>query len=200
MAFTATNWITLDNETFASLVLEKKLSVFGPDSDGYCYCGPVRGSSGDEVYRTPSSDWGQAPLIQGATADPAAGAEIATITVPVGKKWKLYSIHATLVSDATVANRYPYINIAPDGTNILLIARSSVAQTASLTIPWMWAPNNAFGTTTPAAISGYGMNIGLGIQDGLELPAGAIITFLTTGIVAGDNWGVCRYRYKELPV
>ena len=57
--------------------------------------------------------------------DPAAGVEISE-TVPTGVRWRLLSFAATFVTDGTVANRFPRLQI-DDGANVILATTSTVA-------------------------------------------------------------------------
>jgi len=177
---------------FAQLVLENKLEVI--KSGGYMYAAN-KTDDGYDLYRT-FDDWGAIPVSTGATADPAAGANPATITVPAGKRWQFIAWRAILVNDATVANRYLTATVTPDGTNYTRRFFSVQAQPASTTHIYVLHPGTP-GEVYDAGNTWHTIGMGLSL---LELSAGATITFATTGIVAGDNWGIAYYEYKEAPV
>jgi hypothetical protein len=136
--------------------------------------------------------WDSYSVLTGVTADPAAGAAVPTITVPAGKRWVFLGARVQLVDDATVANRYMYISIAHDGTNTDQRVQSPSAMVASYTSDWNFTPTNL------ASISN-GADSQLGFGAGIELAAGATVIISAVGLVAGDNFGVCRYYYKEAP-
>lgn len=135
--------------------------------------------------------------VLGTSADPAAGAECATFTVPAGKRWEIHGWSGSLTTDATVANRYPQLYITLDGTIITQRYLDSVAQTATLTTRWTFSTGITPLAVNPAAIA-TNMNVGIGFFP-KELPAGATVYVVTTGIVAGDNWGVATLYGKEIP-
>jgi len=64
--------------------------------------------------------------------DPAAGDEI-SITVPARRRWKIHSIHFTLNTDATVADRIIVLQVT-DGTNLFFELADPTAQIASSSI------------------------------------------------------------------
>ena len=136
-------------------------------------------------------NWDQITIKSGATADPAAGAQLASITVPAGKRWKFVSLEATLVTDATVATRYFLVTYYMDGTNITYQTLAGVNITASLTRVQSYV-TGSFVTTA-------GTEYGQHLPD-IELPAGATITMVAIALVAGDNISAATYYYKEASV
>jgi hypothetical protein len=113
-------------------------------------------------------------------SDPAAGAEISE-TVPTGARWRLLSWRASLVTDATVANRVMSLLI-DDGSLTLWQSATPTAHTASLSVSYIFGLGatsaNQQGVmllSTPAAP--------------LVLPAGYRIRTTTSNLQAGDNWG-----------
>lgn len=120
--------------------------------------------------------------------DPAAGAEIAE-TVPTGARWRLQSLRAALVTDATAANREVAI-VFDDGTNTYAEAHAGVNQAASLTRQYTAAIAGVRG----AAATGTGILIAI---PSLILPAGHRIRTSVTNLQAGDNWGAPRLLIEE---
>lgn len=120
--------------------------------------------------------------------DPAAGVEISD-TVPTGARWKLFAWRATLVTDATAANRLPAL-VIDDGTTEIYRAVSTTNHTASLT----WAYNAAI---AGAAAAQSASNVGLILPASLVLLAGYRIRTVTAAIVAGDNWGAPQLLVEE---
>jgi hypothetical protein len=123
-----------------------------------------------------------------AGSDPAAGAEIAE-TVPTGARWRLQSLRAALVTDATAANREVAIAF-DDGTNTYAEAHSGVNQAASLTRQYTAAIAGIRG----AAATGTGILLAI---PAVILPAGHRIRTSTTNLQAGDNWGAPRLLVEE---
>jgi hypothetical protein len=120
--------------------------------------------------------------------DPAAGVEISE-TVPTGVRWRVISFTATLVTDATVANRIPRLQV-DDGANVVATVTSTVGQTASVTAAWSWADWGAI----PTSLTNANMQP---LPANLWLPPGYRIRTLTAAIVAGDNWGAPQYLVEE---
>lgn len=120
--------------------------------------------------------------------DPAAGVEILE-TVPAGARWKLKAFNCALSTDATVANRYPRIQIT-DGTNIIWEEDPPTAQTASLTQNFNTGPSTI---RTAVAIA----NKIWALPSEMTLEAGYQIKTATISLQAGDNWGVPKITVEE---
>lgn len=123
-----------------------------------------------------------------ASADPAAGAEFSE-TVPTAARWRFHSLYATLVTDATAANRYPTL-VFDDGANI--VQRSVVASPtpASSTFMYTFAPYGSPMGTGSTSFAGV-------IPGDVNLPAAYRIRSITTGMVVGDNWGPPQLLVEE---
>ena len=106
--------------------------------DGVLYAARA-GHKDDVLYKTDtvapadSFNWDQIPVETGATADPAAGAQLANIVVPAGKRWLFIGGYGSIVTDGTGANRYLYMTVKHDGTNTTVRFAHATAMTASLT-------------------------------------------------------------------
>jgi hypothetical protein len=124
----------------------------------------------------------QGEILTLSSADPAAGAEI-SYTLPAGYRYQILSVQATLVTDATAANRFPVLTIN-DGTNDVAGFAAGTAQTATQTVAYQFGPG----------IAGYQASLRTHVPTAtpLILKAGNIIKTVTAGIVAGDNWGIAR--------
>jgi hypothetical protein len=120
--------------------------------------------------------------------NPAAGAEISE-TVPTGARGLLKSLRASLVTDATVANRYPVLTL-DDGTTVLDTYMVDSAQAASSTRAISWHPQ------TPIAVV-VATGVGVPISDNRILSEGYRIKTVTSGLVAGDNWGAPQLLVEE---
>jgi hypothetical protein len=120
--------------------------------------------------------------------DPGAGAEISE-TVPTGARWRLLAMRATLVTDATVANRFPILNF-DDGATIFASADAPAAQAASLT--WNWTTGGAV-QRAAATVSTPAWAVP---TPPILLPGYRIRT-TTSALVAGDNWGAPQLLVEE---
>lgn len=120
--------------------------------------------------------------------DPAAGIEV-TETVPAGARWRLVALKVTLVTDATVANRFPVLTI-DDGTNVVLAVSVATAVTATQTATFSFADVGA--NAAPVITAGV-----VSFPKDFSLFGGYRIKTLTTGIVAGDNYGAPVYLVEE---
>ena len=142
-------------------------------------------------------DWGQrkdpfpqAPVISAATADPAAGADAAAVTVPAGRKWLLLTTYYIVVTDANVANRYWRLTV-DDGTNDTFVYLAPTAITASIT------RNISTGHLVDdysGALQYWKISLPT-----FELPATWNFQIELVSIQATDNIAAVRYTYKDVP-
>jgi hypothetical protein len=122
-------------------------------------------------------------------SNPAAGANW-SITVPAGAAWVLLSARATLATSVTVASRVPDLRVQDGSGNTLLDAQAGVAQTASLTDAWNWAPGNVTATVLSA------VNL-VALPTAFRLNAGWVIQQVTTGLQAADQWSAIALSVTE---
>lgn len=123
-----------------------------------------------------------------AGTDPAAGAEISE-AVPTNARWRLLSLRASLVTDGTVANRFPRL-IVDDGTTVLFSSEVTPAQAASQTSQNQWA---AWGV---GQYSGQALAYSP-LPPRLLLMGGYRLLTLVTNLQAGDNWGAPQLLVEE---
>ena len=130
-----------------------------------------------------------AGLIRSITGtDPAAGDEISE-TVPSGARWKLLALQATLVTDATVANRGPRLTF-DDGTTECYSSDAAEVQAASVTR--VFAAGQ--GTQRLAVV---GNRASWQWPVGVLLLAGWRIRTSTSALQVGDNWGAPQLVVEE---
>lgn len=146
--------------------------------------------TGDMNYTQGMVDWDAVGMIRATTADPAAGAQLAVVTVPAGKRMKIYSAEATVVCDATVANRYFTLYVRMNGTDNTYITNAGLTITASQTKIQSFKS----GSLITTAGTQYGMHF-----PEMELPAGATLFMFLSNIQAADDIGAMTYTYKVLP-
>ena len=120
--------------------------------------------------------------------DPAAGVEISE-TVPTGARWRFISMKVTLVTDATVDDRVPTLNLT-DGTNELTRFPAPTAHTASITKIYTFS---SIGDVTSVISEGIVASTGIDII----LSAGFMIKTFTRGLKAGDNYGAPQLLVEE---
>lgn len=121
--------------------------------------------------------------------DPAAGAEVSE-TVPTAALWRLHALRVSLVTDATVASRYPFL-VYDDGTTEFHRSGAGALQAASLTTIQNWAIGEA-----RALLSTQAGNAP--IPSGVWLAGGSRIRTVTANLQAGDNYGAPVYIVEEL--
>lgn len=136
-----------------------------------------------------SSLAGQGFLRSFTGTDPAAGAEISE-TVPAGARWRFQSLHATLVTDATVATRNVQLLI-DDGATTFHRGNAATSQAASLTFPYTFSPN---GQAMVGAVNNAPQ---ICTPVGLVLLAGWRIRTLTANVQATDNYGAPQLALEE---
>jgi hypothetical protein len=122
--------------------------------------------------------------------DPAAGAE-ASVTVPAGTQWELYSVGITLVTSAAVANRTPHL-LVDDGTNVVANLVPAAVQAASATVAYSFTEAGV----DYAAVRDGVMLVGQ-LPTGLRLGPGWRIRTLTTALDVGDNYGAPVVAYRS---
>jgi hypothetical protein len=123
------------------------------------------------------------------TADPAAGSELAALTVPTGKLWEPLLYTASLVQGIT-QTPWPSL-VIDDGTNVVAqMLSGTAAQSVSVTTRHTWGIGLL-------AAGGAGGAASVGGLPRLILPAGYRIRTLTGGIGANTDYGVARLMVKE---
>ena len=132
---------------------------------------------------------GQGNITDATGADPAAGVEW-SITVPFGARWRLISVHASLVTDATVANRFAMINVANTGGLRIFRANSNTAHTASINGLYSFS-------AAPRTVDGANNTFNIGLPPDLWLLSGDVISSIVQNLQAGDNWGAPVARVEE---
>lgn len=130
-----------------------------------------------------------------ALADPAAGAEYATQTVPTNTLWRLKGFSGTLVSSADAANRRPTVRIT-DGSNEVFRAVGRNSQSASLTTLWSgFQPTDAKANSDDVS-TGFSGSLS-SVQDLREIPEAYEVTFVTESLQGADDWGAGRLLVEE---
>lgn len=123
-----------------------------------------------------------------ASLDPVAGAEISE-TVPDRAIWRPIAWTATLVTNATAANRR--VNLLFDtGVTVYHRLRAQIDQTASQTTLYS-ASNPGAGNDTPNVFAPL-----MGTME-LRLREGHRIRTLTEALQAGDNWGAALLLVEQ---
>ena len=137
-------------------------------------------------------DWDRLPLLVGTTNDPVAGAVSADVTVPAGRRWKVYGMTVTIVCAAVAATRIPYYTVAHNGTTIDMIWGGITGATTGQTRSYRWING--------LSVENTGMAVLAGILEpflAFEISAGAVISPECQAIDAGDNLSATIYLYKE---
>jgi hypothetical protein len=124
------------------------------------------------------------------SSDPAAGAEIDMTRNDYFLK-RFLSFTATLVADATVANRYVHLKITDGLNGSSHEVASTIAQTASQTRKYHFMA----GLNVPCYSEDD--DIFVTVPDRLWMGGSGRIQTVTTGLVAGDNWGVAEVGVEE---
>ena len=120
--------------------------------------------------------------------DPAAGAEISQ-TVPTNARWRPMAVYASLVTDATVADRYPTLTL-DNGTTVFFRTEQVDAHAAGVTRTYCWSlgyPRMG----APSILVSHPLPIDI------VLPQAYRIRTATANIQAGDNWGAPQLYCEE---
>lgn len=124
-----------------------------------------------------------------ALANPAAGADFASVTVPDMVVWQLRGFAATLVAGVAVASRRLRLEFLRGGTVFAGWVANSV-QMASQTTQWRLTQN--------ARTAGdQGIRVQDILPDDLQLYPGDVIDFDTDALQAADDWGAGRLLVEE---
>ena len=118
-----------------------------------------------------------------------AGAEIEE-AVPTNVRWRLLGLQATLVTDATVANRRPTVVITDDADLDLFRFRGQADQAASLTMQHVFSPQQYLAGSDGARAHYV-------LPPDTFLPQGWKFKTVTANIAAGDNWGAPQIWVEE---
>ena len=138
-------------------------------------------------------NWDKLRVSLAYTANPAAGAQPAAITVPASQVFQFRGGGYLVTTDANIVNRYPFCGTKDDGTNYHMRAISLLPITASLTAAEAWfVPGAASGGPV-----GSGLSQTIGIAP-LEVDAAGVIQFGLASIQVGDDIGVVYYKVKKL--
>jgi hypothetical protein len=135
-----------------------------------------------------------------AIANPAAGAEVIQV-VPAGKRWKLLSFNARLVTSAAVVTRH--INfVCDDGAgNIGAASDSQVDHAASTGQAYLVLPTSASyqsNTRGPGGSLLSGISVLIPWAQAIEAKAGMRFTTLTGGpIDVADQWQNASIMVEE---
>ena len=114
-------------------------------------------------------------------ADPAAGNN-PFLDLPQGLRCRLVAVRATLVTNATVANRTPYVTLTEQTGDVILLSTGTSSQPASQTYTWVWSP----GTRSAGTVGAYQTDV---THDWVgQQSVQATINIFTGSLQAGDNW------------
>lgn len=127
---------------------------------------------------------------------PGAGAEVSE-TVPAGKIWRVVAFLVSLVTNATVATRTAEFAIDDGSGNIFSWGQPQLAQSASLTFPYILAAgvNPAF---PPSGVR-QGNSVHVATPGLSYLLPGYRIRTVSTNLQAGDQYGQPKYQVEEWP-
>lgn len=123
--------------------------------------------------------------------DPAAGAEISEI-VPVSTVRRFMSVSFTLVTDATVANRFVTF-ILDDGANIFYQVASTLVQTATQTLRYSAAD-------VPASAGQNIVTLPIPAVWLAAFPANFRFRTSTVGLQPGDDFSAPTWLFEEFRV
>lgn len=123
---------------------------------------------------------------------PAAGAEISE-TVPTAKLWVLLSMTANFTASAVAGNRIPIFRPLVGAVRLYRLAASGVITLGQLASLNWCAQGTSFSNN--AVTIDFSIPLPLTI-----LPAGAVISTVTSGLLAGDQWAAPFMRVQEYDV
>ena len=137
--------------------------------------------------------WGDISPKSDATANPAANTDPASVTVT--KRTLLTGLFFTHVSDGNGANRYPYLTVWTDGTNVTHYFFATTPQTANLTQNWSFVPGTGQG-----GVIGDNLAASVGFGLPVEIPVGGKFQIRILNKQATDDTSLLRYAFKEWPL
>lgn len=135
--------------------------------------------------------WDSYPVLTGATADPAAGAQLAAVTVPASKRWRVTAMQCTLVAAAVVITRTPQLHIRMTGAAPDTFLATGHGVTTGETVEQSFCA----GSLVTAADSAAGVHFPV-----MELGAGAVFLIDYFNLQGADNISAMTYFYKEAPL
>lgn len=120
--------------------------------------------------------------------DPAVNTEISE-TVPTNARWRLLEFRASLLTDATVANRVVVI-LLDNGTTVFHAVDGNYNHTASLNADYQLFDYGALGVQQNGRVY-------LPMPSSVILLGGSRIRTSTANLQAGDNWGAPQLLVEE---
>lgn len=136
--------------------------------------------------------------------DPVAGSDFVE-TVPAGVQWRIVSIYATFVTDATVIGRR--VKLAMDGGALPDFYRSEAngslpgtGQPANITDVYIWAITGRTSIVATPIGPPLTFDLLIPLANAIILGPGMRFKSETLNIQAGDNWGAPSFLVEEWPV
>lgn len=147
--------------------------------------------------------WPGSPIVsslegQGVTrfltgTDPAAGSPVIEV-VPTGARWELLAFSTFLVTDATVANREPYLLFENTVGSVYSSSGAVATQAASLGRRYSWSEGLSLAANTSTAGTSF---LSMGLPAPNLLPEGHQIIVNAVNFQAGDNFTAPAYTVRE---
>jgi hypothetical protein len=145
----------------------------------------------DPIRQYSAFNWDSIPVKTGVTADPAAGAQLAAVTVPASKRWRVTAMQCTLVAAAVVITRTPQLHIRMTGAAPDTFLATGHGVTTGETVEQSFCA----GSLVTAADSAAGVHFPV-----MELGAGAVFLIDYFNLQGADNISAMTYFYKEAPL
>jgi len=159
-------------------------------TQGYFYTGSILTLG---FYEEPGPAGGHGALRSILTADPAAGSEIATTSVPTGAIWRLESFSAQLVQGIT-QTPLPTLRIRSGGVTVsaqIPITTTAIGASSTAQLTWMRGAVQSSFTTV------VGDEFHTAPAPAFYLIAGDAIDTVTDGIGANTNYGIANLTAEE---
>jgi hypothetical protein len=121
--------------------------------------------------------------------NPAAGANFG-VTVPAGENWQILSVAAKLVADANIANRNVILRLTTAGGRPMGYTTWGFAQTAGLTIRYLFQLQGQTLTVPTDARVFYPLPV-------LWCPPSSLFEIAVIGIQVGDQFSEIVYQYQH---
>lgn len=126
--------------------------------------------------------------------DPSANADYTAQTIPTNASWRLQGFNGTLVTDANSANR-EFTVFVTDGTDTVAGASTGNEHVASRTNEYFGTRGGISPQINQANVPD-GSPVSFTVPDGI-FPEAYVVTFNTTGLQAGDDWGDGQLLVEE---
>lgn len=127
--------------------------------------------------------------------NPAAGSQFLEV-VPAGFVWRIVSIQAIFVADATVISRIVKLSMDGGAVPRFYSSEANIGHPANITDYYIWSISGRTGITATFLAAGM-FDLLIALADGLYLGPGMRFFSEVVNMQAGDDWDAPQFLVEE---